>query len=103
MPTANNRFGNRLADGINFGICFQYQQQFQQDIINLAFSCYLQLWFFNRLWYRADNYKIPAHRLNVGCNCDPANFKLDCKKLTLEKLNIIIYGRGKSSYISNRN
>jgi hypothetical protein len=28
----------------------------------LSISCYLQLLFFNRLWFRADNYKMPAHR-----------------------------------------
>ena len=40
----------------------RYHLQFQLDVNNLAFSCYLQLQFFNRLRLSAGRYKIPCHR-----------------------------------------
>jgi hypothetical protein len=40
-------FGVIGAEGITMSICNPILLQFQLDVINLAFSCYLQLQFFN--------------------------------------------------------
>jgi hypothetical protein len=57
----NSRFGNKLADGSTISYN-SLSAVVPADKYKLAFSCYLHLWFFNRLRLRADNYKIPGHR-----------------------------------------
>ncbi len=71
---ANNRFGNRLADGIAIGYN-SISAIVPAGHYKLGFSCYLHLLFFNQLWFRADNYKIPAHRQALPLAVSVANCK----------------------------
>ena len=63
-------FGNSRAGTLLASAAVPYQLRFQLDVSNLALSCYLQLWFFNRLWLSAGRYKSPAiaKPFSVGCN-----------------------------------